>query len=729
MAAGRRLLVPEGLCTPGVLQYRNRYASWSARPAGTATKDGDTVPLMARRPWLSVMLWIVLLGLAVPLLGQVTAHLSSGGFTAPHSLAAYADSTTAHLKQPPSVPTTIVSGLGQARVAQMAADAGVPSAWLHRLGSRAVVLVPLGRGMAVHQFLGSVRTAGGRLTAVTDQAIGHAVSRQAIHAFTSSTVVAVPALILLLLLVFGAAVPALLPLITAGVGSVLTLAVVAIAERYLPLSVYLLQIVSFLALGVGVDYALFVSSRFRTQLESGSLVDAALTDAMRTSGRSVLFSGLAVALALAALVLGGTPYWAGMALGGAVAVASVLLVTHTLLPALLRLIGRRISVGRVAFALPDWRLWRVLAHWATAQPGLALALGLAVLVIPAISAPAIQASMPANVAAMLPSSAPLARAQAIEQQVEGPGHIAPFVVALTLNAPVTSARAWALVAHVTTALRSLHGVANVVSPTGSVPPVALAVAAGRRGGPLSAFVSGAHRVDLFVVSAYGPDSARSARLLARMESRLHTIGGTRVAVGGQVAVVQGFNHYLDGRLPAMALAVVLVAFVVLLLATGSVLQALLGVALNGLVSLATAGILVSIIERGAFGVRPEPLNLAVVPLVFVLLFGLSMDYEVILLHRVQERLHHGDSPQHAARHAVGTTGGMITGAGLVMVAVVAALLVSPFELLQTLAIGLVSAVLLDTLVVRTFVVPAVITLAGHYAFWPRVSRPAPETLN
>jgi RND superfamily putative drug exporter len=179
-----------------------------------------------------------------------------------------------------------------------------------------------------------------------------------------------------------------------------------------------------------------------------------------------------------------------------------------------------------------------------------------------------------------------------------------------------------------------------------------------------------------------------------------------------------FDHYLGARLPWMALAVAAIAFMVLFLATGSVVQAGIGVGLNLLVTLTTAGILFLTIQRGSLGLIAQPLDMAVVPLVFVLLFGLSMDYEVILLHRMQERIHLGDTSRHAARHAVSVTGGMITGAALIMVAVVAALLVSPFEVLQTLAIGLVSAVLLDTLVVRTLILPAIVTLLGDHAFWP-----------
>lgn len=681
------------------------------------------MPLAARRPWVAIFLWVVALLVAVPLVPAVARHLSAGGFSAPHSSAQAADATTGHLRAPDAVPATLVQSLPISQVRTLAGAAGLGPRALAPSGPGAVVLLPGAPGPAAQRFFRAVRSTGGRLTRIDSSTESHAVSGQAIAALKASTVVAVPALVILLALVFGAVVPALLPLVAAGVGTAVTLGVVSVLERFVPLSVYLLQMVTFLALGVGVDYVLFVTSRFRTELDRGAPVDDALTTAMHTGGRSVLFSGLAVSLALGALLLGGTPYWTGMALGGALAVASVLLVTHTLLPALLRLVGPRIHRGRIRWAMPDWPLWGRLAAWATSRPAWALGLGLVVLVALGWAAPTLRANVPANVARMLPVQSPLAKASRVLQRVEGPGSVAPLVVALRLEPSVAVPASWTTVARVTAELRGLGDVATVSSPTGHASPHVLAGLAARRAGALSAFVAGSHRVDLFVTARSGPDTAATATLLQQMSSRLGRDAGVQVQIGGAAAVMQGFDHYLAGRLPWMGAAVVLVALAVLWAATGSPLQALLGVSINGLVMLATAGVLVLIIQRGAFGIAPNPLNLAVLPLVFVMLFGLSMDYQVILLHRIQEQLARGLAPRAAARQAVATTGGLITGAGLIMVAVVAALVASPFEVLQTLGIGLATAVLLDTLVVRTCMVPALVTLLGPRAFWPRRAVP------
>ncbi len=679
------------------------------------------MPLAARRPWVAILLWLVVLLVAVPLVPSVARHLSAGGFSAPHSAAQAADATTAHLHTAGSVPATLVQGLSLSHVRTLAGAAGLGPRGLTASGPDAVVLLPGAPSAAAQRFFGAARATGARITRIDSSTESQAVSGQAIAALKASTVVAVPALVVLLALVFGALVPAMLPLVAAGVGAALTLAVVSVLERFVPLSVYLLQIVTFLALGVGVDYVLFVTSRFRAELDDGAPVDGALTTAMHTGGRSVLFSGVAVSLALAALLLGGTSYWTGMALGGALAVASVLLVTHTLLPALLRLLGHRIHRGRIRWAMPDWPLWGRLATWATSRPAWALGLGLVALGGLAWAAPTLSASVPANVARMLPVQNPLAQASRVLQRIEGPGSVAPVVVALRLGPSLADPASWATVGRVTAQLRGLGDVARVSSPTSYASPQALAGLAAHRAGALSAFVAGNHRVDLFVTAQSGPDTARTAALLQQIVSRVGRDAGVEVQVGGASAVMHGFDHYLAGRLPWMGAAVVLVALAVLWVATGSALQALLGVSINALVMLATAGVLVMTIQRGAFGIVPNPLNLAVLPLVFVMLFGLSMDYQVILLHRIQEQLARGLAPRVAARQAVATTGGLITGAGLIMVAVVAALVGSPFEVLQALGIGLATAVLLDTLVVRTCMVPALVTLLGPRAFWPRRS--------
>lgn len=294
----------------------------------------------------------------------------------------------------------------------------------------------------------------------------------------------------------------------------------------------------------------------------------------------------------------------------------------------------------------------------------------------------------------------------------------------------------------TQAVAALPDVAAVSSPTTLGVPTAqlAAVMAHPQAAPpalasgLTAFVNPAaapHLVVIYATAKTGPDDPATTTLLLRMRQVVAaaTPAGGRAGIGGAVAVLHDFDQLIAQRLPWIIGAVAFVAFAVLLLATGAVWQALLGVAMDGLVALATAGILVLVVQHGSLGLEAQLPNTGVTPLIFVLLFGLSMDYEVILLHRVQEGVHHGLAASRAARDGLALTGSMITGAGLIMAVVFAALIASPLEILQTLAIGMTAAILLDTWIVRTFIVPGTVALLGRWTFWPwgmRRGRHAPQ---
>jgi RND superfamily putative drug exporter len=683
-----------------------------------------------RHPLAAVAVWIVVAVAALPFAATVTRHLQAENLQVSGSSSVWADNRLSLLRPPAEAGPTLLEGLSAARLRAAAAGAGVPAAWLHPAAGGLLLLPPPATPAAmVSPLLTRIRHDGGSARTVGAAAIGKEISTDSERTLHSSSRIALPLLLVLLPVVFGAIAQSVLPLVVAAVGAELALAVLSILERHIALSVYLTDIVSFLALGVGVDYALFVTSRFRDALQRGAAVSAAVREAMRTAGRSVLFSGLAVSLAMATLLLEGTSYWRGLALGGSVAVACVLLATHTLLPALLRLMGTRVRWGPIPLAMERWSLWGRLAHWSTWRPWLSVGVGLALLAVPAALAPGLRLTLPADLAVMLPRKSALRKASRLQQRLEGPGSIAPMPIALEFRTTVSDPSTWAAVARLSRDLSRLPDVSGVVSPTWSgTPPAELAIAAAALGeaeprGPLAAFINpGAdpHLVAISVTASSGPDQPATRQLLSAIDATLgrDLPAGARGAVGGTVALLHDFNRHSDSRLPWVVGAAALVALVVLFVATGSLPEALLGVALDGVVAAATAGVLVLTIQRGLFGLDPQPPNLTVTPLVFVLLFGLSMDYEVILLHRIQEGLRAGSEVRAAARRGIAETGGMITGAGLVMVVVFIVLLTSPLEVLQTLAIGMTAAILLDTWIVRTFLIPGITALMGRWAFWP-----------
>jgi len=716
-----------------------------------------TTPWTVRYRWLVVVAWLLILVAAAPFARRVTHGLTPSGFDTPGSAAVWADNQSARLTPPPAPTPTALAGLSLPAARAAARAAGLPPAWLHAVpGGGVVALFPAGATAAQgDRLVAALRRRGARETALTTIQFNDVLNRDASSTLAHATAIALPIMLVLLLLVFGSLGSAVLPLIVALVGAVVSLAVIDLLEPYLTLSTYLTDIAGLLALGVGVDYALFISSRFRQALgRAGSAAPTgpAVGEAMATAGRSVLFSGLAVALAVFSLALGANAYWLGLAVGGAVTVGAVLLATHTLLPALLGLMGRGVEWGRIPFvrvhareAAPSTRtgLWATLSRWATAAPAWSVAAACLALLVPAYFAPSIGLRIPANLPSMLPRASLLHRAALVQQQVEGAGVAAPVVVAVRLPVPVTSPAAWTAAARLTRRLRAMPDVASVASPSaGGATPAQLALLSraleqapvpGDAPAPAQAlrnFVS--PRVDsrllvLYVTAQSDPNAAASRALVARMPAvaRAAVPHGSRVGIGGAVAYLADFDHFTQGRLPIIGAAVAAVAFLVLSVATGSILQALLGVAVDALVAAATAGILVLTIQRGGLGFAPAVPNLAVTPIVFVLLFGLSMDYEVILLHRIQEALVGARTSAEAARDGLWVTGGMITGAGLIMVTVFIVLLTSPLEILQTLGLGMAAAILFDTWIVRTFIVPGLTALLRTHAFWPWGGRPGP----
>ena len=694
---------------------------------------------LARYRWVVIGVWLAILVVAAPLAKNVTHRLSSSGFENPSSQSAWVDTQLSHLRGGGGgAATLLIEHASLGRVRAWASASGLPSTRVYQLqaADSSVLIPPSGRDVVPAKIIGEETTfrraadrGGATVTVVSDAAVGEKVTQGAKTTLAQSLPLALPVLLLLLLVVFGSVASAALPLLVAAVGAVLALGVLDLLENVMTLSSYLTDIVSFLALGVGVDYALFISMRFRSERDAQVDPDHAVAETMRHAGRSVLYSGIAVALALSSLLLGGNAYWRGIAVGGAVAVACVLAATHTLLPALIRLFGRRLDWGRIR-VLGTGRLWAAISTLVEGHPVWAIILGIAILGVPAWFGRDLIIRTPANLALELPVSDPLRQAVNKQQQVLGAGFNGPVVLALRLPSTVTKPTYWDEVARVTNKAMALPDVRGVASPvTLGVPTTALAALAAHpdrmppalRTG-LQSFINPAyspHMVVLYVTPKSGPDSPRTTALVKRLQQDLpHWVPpGSRTGVGGVTALLNGFNHLTGRRLPLMMAAVAFVAFAILFMATGSLWQPLLGVAFDGLVALATAGLLVLTVQRGGFGLYPLPPDSAITPLIFVLLFGLSMDYEVILLHRVQEHVDRAGAREAAAR-GLKSTGAMITGAGMIMVVVFLALIKSPLEIMQTLAIGMTGAILLDTWVVRSLLVPGSIALLDRFAFWP-----------
>ncbi|PSR29078.1 MAG: MMPL family transporter [Sulfobacillus benefaciens] len=690
-------------------------------------------------PKIFLLGWLVIIAIFLPFAVHVTHGLSSYGFDNPRSRVVWADNQASNVASVSQQPPELVTGLSWSRATALAAQNHIPQQWLHRLSVKQFVLViPASQQNVVTtppdlKLLRQFQANGGTLKPASQLQVANRVISDTKATLGKSSLVAFPLLVILLLTVFGSAAAAVLPLIVALAGSILSLGIVDLLEHGMTLSIYLT--VSFLALGVGVDYALFISSRFRQELSRGETVAQAVAVSMARAGRSVVFSGLAVSLAVLTLVFGGNDYWRGLAVGGAVAVLADLLATHTLLPAILTIMGHRVEWGRISFR-HSHQGWAKISSFVSRYPYPAIVLGLVVLLIPGYFGMHLQMSTPANLSVMLPTTDPLRESVAIQQNVDGKGSLAPLSVVLQYHSTIAQMATWQNVATVTEHLRNLPDVASVASPSlfGLSPTQLATVIKSPMLMPaklkplLNGFISAkhSHLVVLYVVSRSGPDARRTENLVQAIKRDMPrwVPHGTQWGVGGLVPLLASFNHLTARRLPWIIGAVALVAFTVLLLATGSVFQSLLGVVFDGIVALATAGVLVETVQTGHLGLQALQPESAITPLIFVLLFGLSMDYEVILLHRIQELARSGaHNIVEACQKGVEITGGMITGAGMIMVAVFVALFVSPLEIMKTLAIGMTAAILLDTWVVRTLMVPASVAILDRFAFWPRMMPP------
>ncbi|HET7351289.1 MAG TPA: MMPL family transporter [Marmoricola sp.] len=460
-----------------------------------------------------------------------------------------------------------------------------------------------------------------------------------------------------------------------------------------------------LGLGVGIDYALFVLSRHRQNLESGMPVAEAVGRANATAGLSVVFAGATVILAIIGVQVSGIPMLAMMGWGAAIMVAVTMLAAVTLLPALLGIAGRRVNSLRIPFVRRSrasdeatgsarWAA-RVLRH--PVAFGVSAALLLAILAVPVASMRLGFADAGNDAPSMTTR-----RAYDLVAEAYGPGTNGPFWVVLErAGAPVPEDVA----ADVVDAAGATDGVAAVSPPVYNADQE-LAV--------------------LVVTPTTSPQDAGTSDLLERLrETTLpESLEGTDVRpfVTGSTALTDDVSRQLQDRMPLFLGAVIGVSFLVLMVLFRSLLVPLKAAVLNLLGVGASYGVVVAIFQWGwaadLVGLEETVPIMPLAPmLMFAILFGLSMDYEVFLLSRVRERyLQHGDA-HRAVIEGVGSTGRVITSAALIMIAVFGSFVLQGDPTTKIFGIGLGVAVLLDVTLVRMVLVPATMGVLGDRAWW------------
>jgi RND superfamily putative drug exporter len=510
--------------------------------------------------------------------------------------------------------------------------------------------------------------------------------------------VSLPLALILLLLVFGSAAAALLTLgvgvivIVAGLGATFALA------RSTDVSQYALNIVTLIGLGVAIDYSLFIVSRFREELAQGATVEDAVAVALGTAGRAILFSGITVAIGLAGMLFYPGTFLVSLGVSGSLVVAAAVLYGLTFLPARLSLLGPRGGAWRLP--LPRGRggpgLWHSIATAVMRRPVLVLVPTVALIAIAA--SPFVQLRLATADATILPPTVESRRGyDMLVNEFPGQGQSTITVVARFSDDPLSHRAA------LEDLQKRLAALPNVL----------------RVDMPLTAQTTSPHITTLQVRTARTAQSDE-ARAIVRAV-RAETVAGGEVLVTGDTAFDVDAVDYLVQRTPIAVGFVTLTTMLALFLLLGSVVLPINAVAMNALSVAASFGALVWIIQQGhlanILNFTPQSIEPSLPVIMFCIMFGLSMDYEVLLLSRIQEEYVRTGDNTAAVASGLERSGRLITGAAAIMVGVFVAFALADVVIIKSVGLGLAIAVALDATLVRALVVPATMRLLGRANWW------------
>jgi uncharacterized membrane protein YdfJ with MMPL/SSD domain len=698
--------------------------------------------VLLRRPKIVLLIWLVVLVIAAPFAVQQATHLTGGGFKDPasqssavqHDLAKFrgANGSTlavilvphGHVGSQELLNAIAYAHHRMAGVAHVEVDhpsllAAVSSARLRP--DKAVVIaltVPRGGFDQATDVANKLRLALG----VNEVRPGHAgnpridvylggegallaaVQADSKKGVEVAEVRAFPLIALVLIVVFGSLVAAVLPLSLGAAAVVVSGALIYFLSLATITSVFVTTVATMLGLGVAVDYSLFILVRYREEIAAGASVESAVASALSTSGVAVISSGLTVIAALAGLLLIDSTALRSIAAGAMLVVAVSVLVASTLLPALIRLLGHRAyEPGRLMGAIRRRRrerhFWQRWSAMVMSRPMVSVVTVVTVLLV--LGIPALSMNIENAGIQQVSNSDPFREGVTAASRVAGPGGLGPVQIVVATH-------------HAKEALdpQAVARVRAVVAGD----PLVHAVSSPRES------VDGRQALLLATLSRE-PTSQAARELVLRLRRQLPAAagGGISVLVGGPTAENIDFDHLVSSSLWEVALFVFVLSFVVMVPLLHSIVLPLKAVSMTLLSVISAYGVMVAIFQwgwLGFLGLGREPfIDTITPPLVLVIAFGLSMDYEVFLLSRIREQYLETGDTRRAVAEALASTGGTITSAALIMVVVFLAFVSAGLPTVQRLGVACATVIALDATLVRLVLVPGVMVLLGKWNWW------------
>ncbi|MBA2570919.1 MAG: MMPL family transporter, partial [Chloroflexi bacterium] len=735
----------------------------------------------ARRRWSVIAAWALLALVALPLAPQTPGALSAGGFSLDELEAARArHALEAEIGLPPSVLVIVLHSETDARAGDAAFETAVATALA------AVPTADHVTGLLTHQLAPAQVSADGRTVyALVSLDLSPDASPEAIAPVEAavrpvyglrtyiaggpafygdiqtvserdlqrSEIISLPLAALCLLLVFGSVIAAGVPIVVGGVAVLIALATIFLVASITPMSVFVLNLATLLGFGLGVDYALLLSSRFREELAArggGRLADGrhdrvVLEDAVgatvATAGRAAFFSGITVLLGLTGLILFEFMVLRSVGIAGAIVVGFAVAAAVTLLPAVLAVIGPRIDALAVSRrgtsaagdGSPRDGAWARLARWVMDRPLRVFVPTLGVLLL--LGVPFLHVRFNAPDATILPPD--VASRQAYDLLVDQfkEGEFAPLLLAVRTTGPVVDAENVGRLYDYSRRIAADPRVARVDSVVDIDPRLEreqYQLILSSPGGPADRFVADrvarTSRDDLTtftVVTWFGPNRPEARALVDELRdprSGLAPPEGVAVLVGGGAAEVKDVVDRIAADFPRSAIFILVSTYIVLFALLRSVVLPAKALVMNALSILASFGALVWIFQDGnlsaVLGFQPLGFVETTLPVIlFCVLFGLSMDYEVFLLSRMKEAHDRTGDNREAVARGMERSGRLVTSAALIVVVVAGSFAFAEVVLIKAVGLGVAIAVALDATVVRALLVPSTMRLLGEWNWW------------